>query len=139
MNYTTHASLAPIEIVFQKTDKMTIAAAGVGVFAGFPLFGALFAPMLALPVLPLVITAVLAKYFGWDTKVYEYFKDSNKSVTQQEKEKLLQEALKKQSVILKTLKVKEKLSSEKIQELLNIQKELLDVISKLESDLAATK
>ncbi len=137
MNYTTHATLASVEKVFKATDKTIVSTMGLGAFAGFGGFGLLLTPLLALPILPMAVIAVIAKYFGWDIKVYEYFTNSEKKVTDQEKEKLLQETLKKQNAILKALKEKEILSKEKIQELLAVQKQLLDIITKLESDLAA--
>lgn len=147
MNYTTHATLSPIEKIFKDADKEIAGAMPTGASAGlFGSFGILSGPPIIFGLAPfrsLVCESavcqspvvLLAKFFDWDTKIYDYFTGNADSVTKQEKEKLLQEALKKQNAALKVLKEKEKISSEKIQELLRIEKELLNIISKLEKDL----
>ena len=122
MNYSTHASLSSIENIFRKSDNITKSMLNVGLLA-------LTGPL----------GFLLAKHFNFDSKIYEYFTNDSKEVTQQEKEKLLQEALKKQNAILKGLNEKEKLSNSKIKELVSVQKQLLAIISKLENDLVMMK
>ena len=140
MNYTTYKSLAPIKEVFNQADKTIILSATGGIIGGLSATAAaaaaLVTPMLLLPILPMSTLVIVANYFGWDTKVYDFFIDSEKEVALQEKEKLLQEALKKQNTILKVLQEKEKLSKKKIKSLDIRIEQLLVIISKLESDLA---
>jgi uncharacterized protein (DUF488 family) len=114
VNYTTHASLIPIESTFKEADSL------IKYFKAFILL--LYAPYI-----------LLGKY------IYKLFINDGKAVSLEEKEKILQEALKKQNIIIKILKEKEKISEENLSKLLKTNEQLMEIIAKLESDIETMK
>jgi len=145
MNYPTVGTIAPIETVFQKTDA-TIndfsthyvgysgmeAMKGVVVGGGlFSIFTAVTATMITGAMLPIIVGASLFAVF--------MDKEKNERVTRQEKEMLLQEALKRQNIVLEFLKEKAKISAEENQQLEHTIYQLIEIIKKLEADLAEAK
>jgi uncharacterized protein (DUF488 family) len=114
VNYTTHTSLIPIESTFKEADSL------IKFFKGFILW--LYAPYI-----------LLGQY------IYKLFINDGKDVSLEEKEKIKQEAIKKQNIIIKILKEKEKISEENLSKLLKTNEQLMEIIAKLESDIETMK